>query len=69
MTREELWNVEHQALVELADGAIGILCIVPTRDQADDQCGIQVPGEGEHRWMDAAVLEQMAPGMLREIRR
>ena len=51
MTREELWNWPLSAPpVLLPDGNIGQLTVVPSMHGKDDLCGVQVPGEPDHRW-------------------
>lgn len=47
-----------------ADGKLGMLVLYPS--QQGDRCGVQVHGEGDHRWIDAADLTASEGGALRQ---
>jgi len=51
MTRDELWNLPAgDPPVMLPDGKVGLLTVFPSKYSDDELCGVQVPGEQEHRW-------------------
>ncbi len=51
MKKEDIWDYPlSEPPVALLDGAIGLLTVCPTKDEKSVLCGIQVPGEEEHRW-------------------
>lgn len=64
MQNEDVMNLPgDNNPVLCADGKLGMLLIYPG---ADGKCGVQVHGEEEHRWIDAADLTAGAGGALRQ---
>ena len=47
------------------DGQVGMLLIYPV-NHSTTRCGVQVPGEPEHRWIEAAELVAAPQGALRQ---
>ena len=51
MNKEDLWNHPlGEPPIALLDGSFGLLTVYPTKDEKSVLCGVQVPGEDEHRW-------------------
>lgn len=64
MQNEDVMNLPgYNNPVLCADGKFGMLLIFP---RADGLCGVQVPGEEEHRWIPAADMTATDSGALRQ---
>jgi hypothetical protein len=64
MTNEEILDLPGANVPALlADGRMGMLVRYPG---PDGQCGFQVPGEEEIRWVHASDLEASSMGALRQ---
>jgi hypothetical protein len=65
MTIDEVYDLPGTTPpVLLEDGKLGVLVIYPLRPKF--LCGVQVPGEEEHRWVDPADLTATTGGALRQ---
>ncbi len=65
MKKEEFWNHPlGEPPVYLPDGSIGLLTISPRDTPESVLCGIQVPGELEHRWYHHNKIKLVASGAL-----
>ncbi len=65
MTRDEILNFPgHEPPVLCADGKVGLLTVFPG---TSTQCGVQVHGEPEHRWLECGELHLSQHGALRQI--
>lgn len=65
MNREDVMNLPgSDNPVLCADGKLGMLVLYPSNP--GDCCGVQVQGEEEHRWIEAADLTASDGGALRQ---
>ena len=65
MTRDDLYDLPGTTPpVLLDDGKLGMLVLYPLPPKF--LCGVQVPGEEEHRWIDPADLTATTGGALRQ---
>ncbi len=63
--KEELWNHPlGEPPVLLPDGRVGLLTTCPTSRAESTLCGIQVPGEPEHRWYHHDKIKLLSGGAL-----
>lgn len=66
MNREHVINLPgRDNPVLCADGKLGMLVLYPSQP-GETRCGVQVPGEDEHRWIQAADLTASEGGALRQ---
>lgn len=64
MTDDDVMNLPgHDNPVLCTDGILGMLVVYPINGQP---CGVQVPGEEEHRWIESGSLSAGAGGALRQ---
>jgi len=65
MRKEELWNNPlGEPPVLLPDGSVGLLTVCPSDREESVLCGIQVPGEPEHRWYHHDKIIMVGGGAL-----
>ena len=66
MNREQVLNLPgNDNPVLCMDGKLGILAVYPGQP-SETRCGVQVHGEHEHRWIEAADLTASEGGALRQ---
>lgn len=66
MEREQVMNLPgNDNPVLCADGKLGMLVLYPSQP-GETRCGVQVHGEDEHRWIEAADLTASEGGALRQ---
>lgn len=63
MKIDEVMGLTGNNPVLCTDGMFGMLLVFPNESGS---CGVQVPGEESHRWIDAADLTASAGGALRQ---
>jgi hypothetical protein len=57
-----LWSQDSPVLCQ--DGKFGMLVIFPHDNESD--CGVQVPGEENHRWISTSNLKSSEGGAIRQ---
>ena len=66
MNREQVLNLPgNDNPVLCLDGKLGILVVYPSQT-GETRCGVQVHGEDDHRWIEAADLTASDGGALRQ---
>lgn len=66
MNREQVLNLPgNDNPVLCVDGKLGMLVVYPGKP-GETRCGVQVHGENEHRWIEAADLTASEGGALRQ---
>lgn len=63
MTNDEIYALPSETLILCADGSMAMLIQLPSDD---GRTGVQVPGEPDIRWIDAARLERRGKGAVAE---
>jgi len=63
MNKHEIFSLSGNNPVLLEDGKMGLLIRWP--GDADNLCGIQVPGEEEIRWIDCGNITDAGGGALK----
>ena len=65
MTRDEILHLPSgEPPVLCADGMVGMLTVFPG---TSPQCGVQVHGEPEHRWMECSELNRVPNGSVFQV--
>lgn len=62
MTKEELYELDSHTPVLCRDGRFGLLIQYPSKASGD--CGIQVPGEENIRWIHRDSLTKRGGGLV-----